>query len=421
MVNCAKRNLVFGMLLVKKEFGQMNLIFVPHDHELSNAGILASRSLFALINSEGQDNGKQRASFFNKKFFCHDPSAENVHDFSDLLSKELQNNLNKTYLNKQRCSVCHVKLDRQALFFSGWYVGTSFESWLQTKQLSEYFYLSNKKLTSVEGFTAELQKDSRLTLCEVKNLLSSYLRKDIDFYKDRKLILSMHKYFKKNNFSVKKLVYKIIKDQSYSTAWGLKSGEKFFLSSNYKGSVTSASNNTEEDIGDRTKVSSSRTSSIRFLKVEQLLAILSALMPANKKLNKSYWILNQQVNNLSFSVHTISSDYFRFTYELAVDFSKQIVGFELSEGRLASSRFLFTKLPDGAGLTNSYDIWNEQLFYLYLLFTGRSLSIKEDQYVRLKKVFDDALTHHIDEAEANQFAWSQVLVAVLMSPEFLTY
>ena len=111
--------------------------------------------------------------------------------------------------------------------------------------------------------------------------------------------------------------------------------------------------------------------------------------------------------------------YFHYLNRAMRQFASSIIAAELANGSNVNSRLVLTKIPAGGGAGIDEAAIKIQIMTTYSFLTGISLAADSADMTNLLAIFQAGGGAASDALSRD--AWRAVLIAILLSPDFVTY
>ena len=380
------------------------LLTIPSN--LGATGLFASNSFAASLNSEQRPIPYGAFAETWRRILCQNFTVADTHEYSQIAEPLTQDWRNVAATNVA-CAGCHQQYQPAANTLSRQYTGTTLAEWLTINGAAATAgNFAGTAYSDTAALMTIFQQDPRPHLCEMQNLISILLQKPFTSQEQALLARISSLYFLGGHqLSV------ALQELVFSNAWNP------YLQKNIATSTTTATTTTTTT----TPSLSTFTPVVHMLTRAQLTGILPQLSTTLTSVSIPYE-LNPGSDEYESSPHfTPSSTYFYYldrTMRLAAD---AVITTELADTSTASTRTLFTKLPDGNGGTADATIITAQILQLWNQLTARTLLTTDMQYTDLYSLWSSGYAARNADPEATREAWRLVLIGILLSREFITY
>lgn len=367
---------------------------------LGATGLFSNHSFAATLNSEARAVPYGAFAETWRRVLCQNFTTPNTHDYSQI-EKPLAQNWRSLATTTTACAGCHNQYQPAANTLNRQHTGTSLSGWLTVHDAaSASGSYAGAAYTDTASLMTLFQQDPRVHLCELQNLLSIVLQKPFTASEQPLLARMGSLYLQKNrqlSFALQELFF--------SQAWNP------YLQRNIVSST---------DIPETTTPALTPSiPRVHVLTRAQLVGVLAQLGVSHVSIPYS---LNPGSDETETQPHyTPSSTYFYYldrTMRLAAD---EIIANELADTSTASTRTLFTLLPDGNGVTSDDAVITAQLLQLWTQLTAQPLLATDSGYTHLKTLWSSGFAAKTADPDATRSAWRLVLMGILLSTEFITY
>jgi hypothetical protein len=371
--------------------------FYAYQDGRPNFGIFQTWGLHASIDTSESDQAVSHTSHLMNRFTCKEEPASFSHLFYALTTEDFAAVVGGYALSQQACAGCHRRIENIAPDLAGLFLGTTLTNWLQYSDVSDGggSLYSGQAYNNVQELSSLIAKDPRMSRCEVKSLFESLLQRPaISNDADRNQLSYLSVLFASSGESIRAVVKNLVLSPTYAT-----------------------------DIQDQSTKPEvlGKHSGVKFLLPSAWGGILSQLN-ANAGLIDIPHALDAGLEEGGATENSVPSNtYYHAMRTVAIAAAQAIILQELADGRTRESRAVLTELPDGSGQTASADVIDAQIISIWDRLTAYHLLATDKTIVNLKSLYTNVFAAETTADAGARKAWTYVLAAILMSPEFITY
>ncbi len=380
-------------------FDEDNLFLSSYSDSRPSLGILASNGFAATTDSEGDSDAYNRGLSFLKRFSCQTFDAKSAHDFSIVDSTNLTNigTARSFALNDKNCAGCHRQFVNIGKALSGLGYGSTLNSYRDYDGTGFNFpiYYSGLSISSFDDLAETIGNDPKVQLCMLKGLWSHISQRPFNNAADRSVLRIVEQQFSnEGTYSLTSAVMRMVRAESY-----------------------------QYDIFDADSDTALGTteSGARFLTAAQLEGILRQLSNNAASIEISIKLNPGSEDDAQRDHYSPSGSYFRELQKVAQQAASAIATDELNGSSQAASRTLLTGLPDGQGIVESEDMIDQQIIAAWKKLTSLDISNEDEQFEKLKSIWNQGYSTSGSEAEKTKSAWSLTIMAIMLSPDFFLY
>lgn len=357
------------------------------------AGILTSQGFLAAFGSEGRSDGVSYAAAILGRVACVSLETTKAHDFTALTTDQLSGDLRALAKTETKCASCHAQFTKTAPGIAGYGRPTDLTTWLARDTASDtasgiyagYAFTGTSALAELVG------EDHRVKSCTVRNLISAFMHRPFSLTHDAVRFSLLLSEMKNNDNNLRRAAATLVKSEEFQ--WKPL---------------------TRSQPADLAK----RASGLHFLSRRHFLGLIKQLAPsASFDLPEELDPGSEELAGTTFRMP--GGTYFHHVNRLVRQLATAIINSELADGVEPSARVLLTGIPAGGAAGIDAAAVSTAIIAVYKFLTGVDISPDTTTQANLSGIFEAGGGAGTDATSRD--AWRAVLIAIMLSPDFVTY